>query len=270
MDDTNKDLVLPKGSLILVTGTSGFIAGHIVNEALKIGYRVRGTVRSEDKAKWTQELFKSPDYETAIVPNMAVDGAFDEAVKGVDAIIHTASVMTRSPNPNEVIPDVVAGATNILKSAATEPSVKRFVFTSSSTAATLPKPGKKFQIDASTWNDEAVELAWKPPPYDPSRTFTVYAASKTQAERAVWKFVQENNPHFVVNAVNPNGNMGRILATTGPTGSWIPSVARGELPLHVPPREFESFCLSTFSLSLLQTRTPCLKISTREGKKKNK
>ena len=32
--------------LVLVTGASGYIAGHCVKELLKHGYPVRGTVRS--------------------------------------------------------------------------------------------------------------------------------------------------------------------------------------------------------------------------------
>lgn len=36
------------------------------------------------------------------------------------------------------------------------------------------------------------------------RPFTVYAASKTEGERAAWKFVTENNPSFTLNTVLPN------------------------------------------------------------------
>ena len=47
-----------KDDLILVTGTTGFIAIHVVNQLLSDGYRVRGTVRSLDSIK-TQDLKKT-------------------------------------------------------------------------------------------------------------------------------------------------------------------------------------------------------------------
>lgn len=74
--------------------------------------------------------------------------------------------------------------------------MKRFVFTSSSTAATMPKPGKKFTVYKDTWNDESVRLAKQ----DKPDAFTVYAASKTEGEKHVWNWVEENKPSFVVNA----------------------------------------------------------------------
>jgi nucleoside-diphosphate-sugar epimerase len=48
-----------------------------------------------------------------------------------------ASDTSLSPDPNIVVPRVVNSATNALKAAAKEPSVKRFILTSSSIAAVL-------------------------------------------------------------------------------------------------------------------------------------
>jgi len=61
--------------------------------------------------------------------------------------------MSLDPDPNLVIPQNIAGAVSIAESAAKEPSVKRFVYTSSSTAITAPKPNKKFEISTKNWND---------------------------------------------------------------------------------------------------------------------
>lgn len=41
------DLALPEGSTILVTGASGLIGSHVVQEALNSGYKAVGTVRSK-------------------------------------------------------------------------------------------------------------------------------------------------------------------------------------------------------------------------------
>ena len=72
---------------------------------------------------------------------------------------HVASVLTFDPDPNKVIPAVVNGAVNAASSAAKQSSVKRFVYTSSSTAITAPKPNVEFTISTDNWNDEEVEAA---------------------------------------------------------------------------------------------------------------
>ena len=77
---------LPKGSLVLVTGANGWIASHIVDQLLQAGFNVRGTSRDASKAEWlteyTTEKYGSGRYEIAVVPDMSVEGAFDDAVKG--------------------------------------------------------------------------------------------------------------------------------------------------------------------------------------------
>jgi nucleoside-diphosphate-sugar epimerase len=57
----------------------------------RAGYTVRGTVRSTAKA--TEWIAQFPEYkqrfESAVVPDIAASGAFDEAVKGVDYVAHS-------------------------------------------------------------------------------------------------------------------------------------------------------------------------------------
>lgn len=78
--------VVPKGSLVLVTGANGFIGSHIVDQLLQAGYNVRGTVRTEAKGQWVKEYFgkkySNQNLELVVVPDMATKGAFNEAVKG--------------------------------------------------------------------------------------------------------------------------------------------------------------------------------------------
>ncbi|KAK4543890.1 hypothetical protein LTR36_004664 [Oleoguttula mirabilis] len=234
---------IPKGSTVLITGVNGFIASHVADEFLAAGYDVRGTARSMAKADWLYERFDKTygkgKFECVEVADMVHEGAFDEAVKGVSGICHLASVLSFSSNPDEVIPPTVKGTLNILTSASKEPSVKSVVYTSSSTAALLPQPNKEIKVTKDTWDDAAVEAAYQPNP----DAFTVYGASKTEAERAVWKAFKETKPPFQVATVLPNANFGTILQPGGEnsssTGSWVVKLWNGDASiLDFPPQWF--------------------------------
>ncbi|KAH8588158.1 putative NAD dependent epimerase/dehydratase [Bisporella sp. PMI_857] len=206
---------IPKGSWVLVTGANGFVAAHVTRELLQRGYKVRGTVRDLEKSSWlVQDVFKSyandGKFELVLVPDLAAENAFGEAVEGMSAIIHVANFIGLAPDPNEVIPQTVASNISILHAALDQPSVKAFVYTSSVGAATMP--GSSTHIERNTWNEDALKLAWAPPPYDPMRTMVVYYASKVETERAIWKFVDEKKPHFSVNSISPGAILGEPLA----------------------------------------------------------
>ncbi|KAL8646004.1 MAG: hypothetical protein Q9210_006386 [Variospora velana] len=239
-DLRGKEPAIPFGSLVLVTGISGYIGSHVADQLLQAGFRVRGTVRDETKGAWVKDMFagKYGDdrIEIVSIADMRPAGAFDEACKGVSGVAHVASDVSFSPDPNQVVPGVIAGALNAASAAAKQPSVKRFVYTSSSIALAGAKPDIEYHVDASQWNEEAVAAAWAPPPYTPDRGITVYAASKTQAEQALWKHyaAEQQKPTFVLNSVNPNVNFGAILSDKqfGSTGAAIPAIWQsGEMPV---------------------------------------
>lgn len=81
-----ENLVVPKGSTILVTGANGYLGSNIADQFLEYGYNVRGTVRDTEKNAWLAKLFEKnhgPDrFELFKVADMVAEGAFDEAVKG--------------------------------------------------------------------------------------------------------------------------------------------------------------------------------------------
>ncbi|KAJ3712421.1 hypothetical protein C8R42DRAFT_317352 [Lentinula raphanica] len=185
-------IVLP-GSTVLVTGANGYIAAWIVRTLLEKGYRVRGTVRTQDKGRALQKIFErfETKFEFVVVPDITKDGAFDEAVQDVDAIAHTASpVNLTTVDPQDLIRPAVGGTESILRSASRAGSkVRRIVYTSS-VAAVLEVDPKPRTFTEENWNNQSVTQIERDGKNN--LPITKYRASKTLAERAAWKFVEDN------------------------------------------------------------------------------
>lgn len=139
--------------------------------------------------------------------------------EGCSGIAHVATDLSFGVDPNVVVSPVLNSVKNLLELAAAEPSIKRFVYTSSAIAATYPNSREIVHVDSSSWNHAAVDAAWKPPPYDQDRMWAVYGASKFQSEQACFDFVKEKKPGFVLNTVVPNYVMGEILDPRQPASS---------------------------------------------------
>ncbi len=210
---------------VLVSGANGYIAVWILQKLLDQGYTVRGTVRSERSLPHLKQLFAKygDKLEFVIVEDITKvcttfslrrvranetlqDGAFDEAVKGVDAVLHTASPFHfDAVEPKEIIDPAVLGTTSILESVRKcAPQVKRVVILSSVAAVmdhvAFPGPSHRSEKD---WNEGSITkcetLGTDAHPGDK------YLASKTLAERAAWEFVKTHRDevNFDLVALNP-------------------------------------------------------------------
>ncbi|GAA5859378.1 hypothetical protein JCM8547_002007 [Rhodosporidiobolus lusitaniae] len=227
--------VIPVGSLILVTGVNGLIGSHTANEALKLGYRVRGVVRAESKIaslkkRWDEQF--PGQFEVTVVPDLMKEGAFDEAIKGVDAVAHIAAVSGDwTPSLSSAVATVKSITFRALEAAASTPTVKRFVLTSSVVAAagnTSPVP---VEVGQETWNEESKELAKEEGGLEGMmKALVVYQASKTVGEQAAWEWVREKKPSFDFYTVNPSFNIGEVLDPTvgGSTGGFLREFCEGK------------------------------------------
>ncbi|KIK66138.1 hypothetical protein GYMLUDRAFT_239777 [Collybiopsis luxurians FD-317 M1] len=175
-----------RNATILVSGANGFVGSWVANALLERGYNVRAAVRTEEKGFYLLDQFKSygSRFQVIAVGDIAKENAFEEAVKDVEGIVHTASpVHTICKDPREMIEPAVSGIIGMLTCALKfGKSVQRVVFTSSCAAI--------FGVDETGWNDAAVlECEHEGQNAIP---FQMYAASKTLSERRAWEFVTKH------------------------------------------------------------------------------
>ncbi|KAK4051516.1 hypothetical protein OIO90_004730 [Microbotryomycetes sp. JL221] len=204
---------VPKNSTILLTGASGYLAAHVGRQLLQAGYTVRGTVRSDSKGQYLKNLYEAEGltkFEYVIVEDVEPEGAFDEAVKGVDGIAHTASPFHfRVEDPHrDLINPAVRGTLSVLNSASKESKVQRIVITSSFASIVNPRdPVHTFNEEE--WNEYSPkQVEEKGKDCDPSQS---YRASKVLAEKSAWKFVKDHNSSFDITTICPPLILGPII-----------------------------------------------------------
>ena len=141
----------------LVTGATGFIAGHLISQLLAQGQKVRGTVRSlsnVDKVAHLRSMEGAEENLTLVEADLSDAASWFPAVLGCNEVYHTASPFPISPpkDENELIKPAVEGTTFVLTACAeTFGNVKRVVLTSS-TASVSGGYDKKAEFDESDWS----------------------------------------------------------------------------------------------------------------------
>ncbi|CAG8898754.1 unnamed protein product [Penicillium egyptiacum] len=251
--------VLPVNTLVLVTGANGFIASHTVDQLLKKGFKVRGTVRAPKP--WLNAFFDEKygegRFETVTVKNIGDVQELENAMQGVGGVIHMATDLTFSSDPHAVIPWVTDAVRKVLEAASRTKTAQRVVLTSSSRAAYMSSRGstKGVRVDGSSWNEASIEAAWDPMTPEDAKPFAVYSASKTECEKAAWAWMRDNQPHFEFNTVLPDFNTGRILhpEIAGSTMGYVRTLLKGDPSVfdRLPPRKIP------FSLSLSSLLSLC-------------
>lgn len=111
---------------------------RILVDALQRGFKVRAAVRNE---KGIDKLQSHPlispnqsNLEFVIVPDITLDCAYDDAVKGISAVIHVASPL---PGPgitdfeSQIVQPAVRGTIGMLRSAMKTTTIRRIVITAS-------------------------------------------------------------------------------------------------------------------------------------------
>ena len=125
-----------EGGLAVVTGASGFVGSHVVDELLRSRARVRCILRQSSSRRWLEGK------PVEIVDAPLTDAArLNEAVAGADWIVHAAG-LTHARGAAEFHEANVKGTERILRAALTVEGLQRFVLISSQAAAGPSADGK--------------------------------------------------------------------------------------------------------------------------------
>ena len=190
---------------VLVTGGSGFIAGHCILQLLEQGYEVRTTVRSlgrepEVRAALTDAEMTRGDALSFVVAELTSDDGWAAAVADCDYVLHVASPvhLEATDNEDEVIVPAREGALRVLR-AARDASVTRVVLTSAFHAVGYGHPHTKVDFTEDDWSI-----------LDGPGTST-YGKSKTLAERAAWDFMAAEGGALELATICPVAVMGPVM-----------------------------------------------------------
>ncbi|ETN41810.1 uncharacterized protein HMPREF1541_03747 [Cyphellophora europaea CBS 101466] len=190
---------------VLIDGATSFVGTPIIMEFLEHGYKVRAQVRSESSADKVRQTFPGVDetqLEFVIVKDIEAPGAYAEAVKGVEGVIHLAApfLLQVEDNERDLLRPSLQGTLQVLESVHKYgPNVKRVVITSSfSSIIDIPKGNRPgYTYSEKDWNPVTWEeaVAGSGP--------VAYSASKVFAEKAAWDYIEKHKPHFTLAAVCP-------------------------------------------------------------------
>ena len=214
--------------LVLVTGASGYVAGHCMLRLLHDGYKVRGTLRSLKRAgevrHWLTKAREGIDPGDALSfaeGELSNPNGWDAAMEGVRYVLHVTSPIpsTVPKNPDDLIVPAREGTLNVMR-AASRASVRRVVQTSSASAISYGRDDPNSHL--------FTEDDWTDPDHKDN---VPYTRSKTIAERAAWAELPRLPRPLEWVAINPGLVLGPVLDKDSSASVLIVAkLLKGEIP----------------------------------------
>ena len=169
--------------MVLVTGGTGFLGSYIIKELVEKNYPVRAIRRSTSKLPFyiPAKIFEQIEWVEGDILDPV---SLDEAMDGVDTLIHSAAIISFNPADKKKMYQVnVQGTANVVNTAI-EKNISRLVHISSVAALGRSKTGGHVNEERE-WLD--------------SNLNTHYAISKYKAEMEVWRGIGEGLNAVIIN-----------------------------------------------------------------------
>jgi nucleoside-diphosphate-sugar epimerase len=168
---------------VLLTGAGG-IAGRFIAEALfDEGYRVFGLSRHPEKAVQNAPGLKKITWVQGDVLDVL---SLEEAVKGMDFLVHAAGMVSFQPSDRHQLMKVNAeGTANVVNACLREGSIKKLIHISSVGCLSPSKPMPS-EVDERQG-------------FNPDKNTSDYAMSKYAAEMEVCRAVEEGLDALILN-----------------------------------------------------------------------
>lgn len=209
---------------VVVTGATGFLAGHCILQLLEAGHAVRGTLRDASRGDGLRATLARHGGDVSrvelVTADLSSDAGWDAAMAGASRVLHVASPLPRviPKDPELLIRPAREGALRVLR-AARDAGVRRVVMTSSTAAIVYGRGGRPEPFTEADWSDPD------------GADHTNYTRSKTIAERAAWDFVAEEAPELEFTTVNPGLILGPVLeADYGTSAEAVLKLLNGDFP----------------------------------------
>ncbi|KAL6904085.1 hypothetical protein GGI43DRAFT_310182 [Trichoderma evansii] len=192
------------------------IGFRVLTLLLEAGYKVRAAVRHQSGFDRISKLKPVAPYASeltgVVVPDITVPGAYDEAVKGVDYIVHVASPLASNAPPGAdhdtyLIQPAIQGTVGILESANKTTGIKRVVITGSILSIVTPQ-----QLGSGQYINEESRTPTIHGPFE--NLFNAYGASKSAAFNKAKEFIAEKKPPFDLIHIFPLFVLGRDETVT--------------------------------------------------------
>jgi nucleoside-diphosphate-sugar epimerase len=212
---------------VLVTGGSGFLAGHVIRQLLDEGYPVRTTVRSLDPEPGVRASLGGDTSQLSFAAaDLRVDDDWAAAVADCAYVLHVASAFPphQPRNENELIKPAREGTLRVLGSAAAA-GVRRVVVTSSFAAIGYSPRPYGLPYEESDWTD-------------PMSQRGPYVKSKTLAERAAWGLAAEHPDGPEPTVINPAGIFGPVIGPDYASSIGIIQMLLSAKPALLPRASF--------------------------------
>ena len=178
--------------MILVTGGTGLVGSHLLMELLRNGENVRAFYRKTSDLEKLKKIFRYYGERTAesfskigwVEADVLDVFSIEDAMQGITKVYHCAAMVSFDPRDRNLMMKVNAEGTANMINASLDAGMEKFCHVSS-TAAIGRKKDAGIINESTQWKN-APENSW-------------YAISKYNAEREVWRGIEEGLNAVIVN-----------------------------------------------------------------------